>query len=140
MKITSGVDSRVIRSEDHRPLSVCVVPEQRSATPKSPVIFDSLGLLNKNATFRAKGVFEMNFYVSNADDDPSYTGTNPITRPLEPAQWRYLGKIVGVEPRPYFLKDLVHPSIYSSLVFYRWLKFDFKRGISPQIDFYSAGT
>lgn len=141
--IKAGKLSKVRRGQKHTALSVCVVPEQQSLKPASPVVFDSAGLLNKNATIRALGVAEIDLFVSNAKTDPSYIQadeTKAFAMPLEPAQWKFLGRITTVEPRPYFLQDLVDSKVMQLLGYYRWLKFDLIRGQSPQIDFYSAGA
>lgn len=117
---------------------VCSQYYQKKQTPQSPVVFDTNGL-SKNAMINGKGVFEIDIYVSTALEKVDGSG-NGLGVPESPEGWSFVGEIIGVEPRPYQLFDLLGPQAKAKLSASRWIKFDLKRGKSPDISILTVGA
>lgn len=121
----------------HTAVPVCGVYYQKKLTPASPVVFDTFGK-DKNALIVAKGVFEIDVYTSIALEAFDGNGVG-LGVPESPEGWSFIGEIIGVEPRPYQLFDMM-PHASMKLSKSRWVKFDMKRGISPDISIFAVGA
>lgn len=101
------------------------IPRASTATPASPVYFDSLGQPFKSIEIDSKaGAFQLDVFGS----------IDCACVDMASKAWRYLGTIYGSDPRI----TPIPPTMAQDLRKYRFTQFNLVRGTPPKIRFLSS--